>query len=189
VISTSEFKTGVVIKVDQALCEIIEFQLVKMQQRQPIVRTKLRNIKTGNMLEQAFRSGDSFEEIYLEQRPIQYLYNEGRHYHFMDSETYHEVVVDAALLGDRVHFMKDDSEAIGRFNGEELLLVELPSSVVLLIKETEPGIRGDTAKSGTKPAKVETGATIKVPLFVNAGDKIRVDTRTGQYLERVQGEY
>lgn len=183
-ISTSEFKTGVVIKVDNGLCEILEYQLVKMQQRQPIVRTKLRNIKTGNVIEQAFRSGDKFEEIYLEDRPIQYLYNEGKRYHFMDSETYHELVVDAALLGERVNFLKNDSEAIGRFNGDELLLVELPSSVVLEIKETEPGIRGDTAKSGTKPAKVETGAIVKVPLFVTTGDKIRVDTRTGQYLER-----
>ncbi len=183
-ISTSEFRSGVVIKFDNALCEILDFQLVKMQQRQPIVRTKLRNIKTGNVLEQAFRSGDKFEEIYLENRPIQYLYREGKHYHFMDNESYHEIVVDASLLGESVAFLKDDSEAVGRFNGEALLLVELPSSVVLEVKETEPGVRGDTAKSGTKPAKVETGATVKVPLFVGTGDKIRVDTRTGQYLER-----
>lgn len=183
-ISTSEFKTGVVIKVENALCAIMEFQLVKMQQRQPIVRTKLRNIKTGQVIEHVFRSGDKFEEIYLEDRPIQYLYNEGKLYHFMDNETYHEVVVSASMLGEQVNFLKDDSEAIGRFNGEELLMVELPSSVILEVKETEPGVRGDTAKSGTKPAKVETGATVKVPLFVSTGDKIRVDTRTGQYLER-----
>ncbi len=183
-ISTSQFKSGVIIKVNNDLCEIIEFQLVKMQQRQPIVSTKLKNIKTGNVVEQKFRSGDKFEDIFLEDKPIQYLYHEGNKYHFMDSESYHEVVVNAELLGEKVNFLRENSDVIGRYWDEELLSVELPPSVVLKVTETEPGIRGDTAKSGTKPAKVETGAAIKVPLFVNSGDQIRVDTRTGQYLER-----
>ena len=183
-ISTSQFKSGVIIKYNNELCEIIEFQLVKMQQRQPIVRTKLRNIKTGSVLEQAFRSGDKFEDVFLEDRPIQYLYNDGAKFHFMDNESYHEIVVNRQLLGDKVDFLQENSEAIGRFSGEELISIELPASVTLAITETEPGIRGDTAKSGTKPAKVETGAVIKVPLFVNTGDKVRVDTRTGLYLER-----
>ncbi len=183
-ISTSQFKGGVIIKFNNDLCEIIEFQLVKMQQRQPIVRTKLRNIKTGNVLEQAFRSGDKFEDVYLEDKPIQYLYHEGNKYHFMDSESYHEIVVNQSLLGEKVNYLKDNSDAVGRFSGEELLSVELPASVTLKITETEPGVRGDTAKSGTKLATVETGAAIKVPLFVNRGDSIRVDTRTGEYLER-----
>ncbi|OIO38562.1 MAG: elongation factor P [Candidatus Omnitrophica bacterium CG1_02_49_16] len=183
-ISTSQFKAGVIIKYNNELCEIIDFQLVKMQQRQPIVSTKLKNIKTGNLLEQKFRSGDKFEDVFLEDKPVQYLYREGTKYHFMDSETYQDVVVNAELLGDRANFLKENSEAVGRYWGEELLSIELPSSVVLKVIETEPGVRGDTAKSGTKPSKVETGATIKVPLFVNSGDQIRVDTRTGQYLER-----
>ena len=183
-ISTSQFKSGMIIKYNNDLCEIIEFQLVKMQQRQPIVSTKMRNLKTGAMLEQKFRSGDKFEDVYLEDKPIQYLYHEGNKYHFMDSEAYHEVVVSAQLLGDKVDFLKENSDAIGRYCEEELISVELPASVVLKVTESEPGVRGDTAKSGTKPAKVETGATIKVPLFVNSGDQIRVDTRTGQYLER-----
>ena len=183
-ISTSQFKNGVIIKYENNLCEIIEFQLVKMQQRQPIVRTKLRNIKTGNVNELAFRSGDKFEEIYLEDKPIQYLYHEGNRYYFMDSQSYHEIVVDAVILGANVNFLKDNSEAIGRFHDEELISVELPASVVLKVTDTEPGVRGDTAKSGTKPAKVETGATVKVPLFVGTGENIRVDTRTGEYLER-----
>ena len=183
-ISTSQFKSGVIIKYNNDLCEIIEFQLVKMQQRQPIVSTKLKSIKTGNVVEQKFRSGDKFEDVFLEDKPIQYLYHEGNKYHFMDSETYHEVVVNAALLGEKVNFLKENSDAVGRYCGEELISVELPASVTLKIIETEPGVRGDTAKSGTKPAKVETGAVIKVPLFVNSGDEVRVDTRTGQYLER-----
>ena len=183
-ISTSQFKSGVIIKFNNEMFEILEFQLVKMLQRQPIDSTKLRNVKTGNVLEQKFRAGEKFDEIFIEEKPLQYLYHEGKTYHFMDSESYHEIVVDAALLGEKINYLKDNSEAIGRFSGEELISVELPSSVVLLIASTEPGVRGDTAKSGTKPAKVETGATIKVPLFVNNGDKIKVDTRTGQYLER-----
>ena len=183
-ISTSQFKSGVIIKFNNDLYEIIEYQLVKMQQRQPIVSTKMKNLKSGNLIEQKFRSGDKFEDVFLEDKPIQYLYHEGNKYHFMDSESYHEVVVSAETLGDKVNFLKDNSDALGRYCGEELLSVELPPSVVLKIASTEPGVRGDTAKSGTKPAKVETGATIKVPLFVNVGDDIRVDTRTGQYLER-----
>ncbi len=183
-ISTSQFKAGVIIKFNNDLCEIIDYQLVKMQQRQPIVSTKLRNIKTGNVVEQKFRAGDKFEDIFLDDKPIQYLYHEGNKYHFMDSESYHEVVVNAELLGEKADFLKENSDVIGRYWNEELLSVELPASVVLKVASTEPGVRGDTAKSGTKLAKLETGATIKVPLFVNTDENIRVDTRTGQYLER-----
>jgi elongation factor P len=184
VITTSQFSKGLIIKYENGFCEIMEFQLVKMQQRQPIVRTKLRNIRTGNVLELPFRSGEKFEDVYLEEKPIQYLYREGDKFHFMDSAAYHEVVVNASLLGEKVNYLVESSDVIGRYCGEELLSVELPSSVVLTVAETEPGVRGDTAKSGTKPAKAQTGATIKVPLFVSTGDKIRVDTRTGEYVER-----
>ncbi len=183
-ISTSQFRVGVIIKFENQLCEILEYQLVKMQQRQPIVLTRLKNIKTVNVVEQPFRSGDKFEDIYLEDRPLQYLYREGNNFHFMDSESYNQIAVSVDLLGEKVNYLKENSEATGRYSGEELLMVELPPSVVLTVTETEPGVRGDTAKSGTKPAKVETGATFKVPLFVGTGDRIRVDTRTGQYLER-----
>ena len=183
-ISTSDFRTGIVIKYENGLYEIIDFQLVKMQQRQPIVRTKLRNIRTGSALEQPFRSGDRFEEVYLEKRPIQYLYHEGGVYHFMDSETYNEVVAYAKMLGEQVNFLKENTEVTGCYGEDELIMLELPASVVLEVSQTNPGLRGDTAKSGTKLAKVETGASVKVPFFVNTGDKVRVDTRTGQYLER-----
>ena len=183
-VSTSEFKNGMIIKYENGLWEILEYQLVKMQQRQPIVRTKMRNIRTGNVLELPFRSGEKFEDLYLEEKPIQYLYRDGEKFHFMDSEAYHEVVVNASTLGDKADFLIENSDASGRYCDEELISVELPSSVVLTVTETEPGVRGDTAKSGSKPAKVETGATFKVPLFVNTGDRIRVDTRTRQYLER-----
>ena len=183
-VSTSEFKSGMIIKYENALFEILEWQLVKMQQRQPIVRTKMRNVKNGNVIETPFRSGDKFEDLYVEMKPIQYLYQDGAKYHFMDNESYHEVIVGAPLLGEKANFLKENSEAVGKYCNEELVSVELPASVTLKVVETEPGVRGDTAKSGTKPAKVETGATVKVPLFVSTGDEIRVDTRTGQYLER-----
>ncbi len=183
-ISTSQFKTGIIIKYENQMWEIIDWQLVKMQQRQPIVSTRMKNIKTGNLLEQKFRSGEKFEEIFLEDRPLQYLYKDGNKFHFMDNQSFHEVVMGIEMLGDRALFLKENSDVTGRFSDEDLILVELPPSVVLEVTETEPGVRGDTAKSGTKPAKVETGATIKVPLFVANGDKVKVDTRTGQYLER-----
>lgn len=183
-VSTSEFKAGMIIKYENGLWEILEYQLVKMQQRQPIVRTKMRNIKTGNVLEQPFRSGEKFEDLYLEEKPLQYLYKDGNRFHFMDSEAYHEVVVSEAAIGDKADFLRENDEVTGRYADDELISIELPSSVVLEITETEPGVRGDTAKSGSKPAKVETGAIIKVPLFIGTGDKVRVDTRTRQYLER-----
>jgi elongation factor P len=174
-----------IIKYEGNMVEILEYQLVKMQQRQPIVRTKMRNIKNSNVIEIAFRSGDKFEEIYLDNRTIQYLYREGDTFHFMDTQSYHQIAVSAAMLGDKTQFLKEEMEVNGRFSdSDELIMVELPPSVTLTITETEPGIRGDTAKNGNKPAKVETGATVKVPLFVNQGDKIRIDTRTGEYLER-----
>lgn len=183
-VSTSQFKSGMIIRYNNDLCEILEFQLVKMQQRQPIVRTRMKNIKNGNVLEQAFRSGDKFEDIYLEEKPLQFLYREGNKFHFMDSESYHQVTVDAPILGENINYIKENSDVIGKYHGEEMLSIVLPASVILTIAETEPGVRGDTAKSGTKQAKLETGAMIKVPLFVNSGEQIRVDTRTGQYLER-----
>ncbi|MBI4353490.1 MAG: elongation factor P [Candidatus Omnitrophica bacterium] len=183
-ITTSQFSRGLIIKYEGQLFEILEFQLVKMQQRQPIVRTKLRNIKTGNVTEPAFRSGDKFEEIYLDEKPIQYLYRDGDRFYFMDTESYHEVIVSKELLGEKAGFLKENSEAAGKFSGEELLLVQLPSSVALKVAQTEPGIRGDTAKGGSKPAVLETGVTIKVPLFINTGDEVKVDTRTGEYVER-----
>ena len=173
-----------IIKYEKGLWEILEYQLVKMQQRQPIVRTKMRNIRTGNVLEQPFRSGDKFEDLHMEEKPLQFLYREGDYFHFMDNETYNSVVVGRMTVGGKADFLLENTEVGGRYADEELISIELPASVVLTISETEPGVRGDTAKSGTKPAKLETGATIKVPLFVTTGDKVRVDTRTGQYLER-----
>lgn len=183
-ITANEFKNGIVIKYNNQLFQIIWFQHVKMQQRAPIVRTKLVSLKTGQTLEQPFRSGDAFEDVFLERREIQYLYVDGDLFHFMNTEDYQDVVINRAMIADQIKYLKDNMNVTGLYGDNELLTIELPASVTLVIKETEPGVRGDTAKSGSKPATLETGATIKVPLFINPGDVVKVDTRTGAYIER-----
>ncbi|MBP9732803.1 MAG: elongation factor P [Candidatus Omnitrophica bacterium] len=183
-ISANEFKNGVVIKYNNQLFQIVWFQHVKMQQRAPIVRAKLVSLKTGQLLEQPFRSGDTFEDVFLERHELQYLYSEGDLFHFMNNEDYQDVVINRAMIQEQLKYMKENMNVTGLYGDNELLTVELPASVVLEIKETEPGVRGDTAKSGSKPATLETGAAIKVPLFINPGDMVKVDTRTGAYIER-----
>lgn len=183
-ISANEFKNGVVIKYNNQLFQIVWFQHVKMQQRAPIVRTKLVSLKTGQTLEQPFRSGDTFEDVFLERHELQYLYSDGDLYHFMNNEDFQDVVINKAMIQEQLKYMKENMNVTGLYGDNELLTVELPASVVLEIKETEPGVRGDTAKSGSKPATLETGAVIKVPLFINPGDLVKVDTRTGAYIER-----
>ena len=183
-ITANEFKNGIVIKYNNQLFQIVWFQHVKMQQRAPIVRTKLVSLKTGQTLEQPFRSGDAFEDVFLERREIQYLYEDGDLLHFMNTEDYQDVVINKSMIPEQIHYLKDNMNVTGLYGDNELLTIELPASVTLAIKETEPGVRGDTAKSGSKPATLETGAAIKVPLFINPGDIVKVDTRTGAYIER-----
>lgn len=183
-ISTNEFKAGVVIKFNGDLWQILSYQHVKMQQRAPIVKTKMMKLKGGNVIESSFRSGDKFEDVFLERKELQYTYRDGNLFHFMDTSDYHEVAVNADLVGDKAKFMKENDMVTGLYGDDTLLTIELPSSVTMTITECEPGVRGDTAKSGTKPATLETGAVVKVPLFVNQGDRIRVNTETGEYQER-----
>lgn len=183
-ITANEFKNGIVIKYNNQLFQVVWFQHVKMQQRAPIVRTKLVGLKTGQTLEQPFRSGDAFEDVFLERREIQYLYADGELLHFMNTEDYQDVVINKSSIPDQIHYLKDNMNVIGLYGDNELLTIELPASVTLAVKDTEPGVRGDTAKSGSKPATLETGVAIKVPLFINPGDIVKVDTRTGAYIER-----
>jgi elongation factor P len=183
-VTANEFKNGIVIKYNNQLCQITWFQHVKMQQRAPIVRTKMVNMKTGQALEQAFRSGDAFEDVFLERREIQYLYADGELLHFMNTEDFQDVVINKSLIEAQMLYLKDNMNVTGLYCDNELLTIEMPASVTLKITETEPGVRGDTAKSGSKPATLETGATVKVPLFIGPGEMIRVDTRTGDYIER-----
>ncbi len=183
-ITANDFKNGIVIRWNNAMWQITSFQHKKMQQRAPIVRTKMVNLKTGAALEQAFRSAEKFEDVFLERKEIQYLYDDGGLLHFMDTSDYQDVVISREILGEQLRFLKDNDNVNGLYCDGELLSVELPASVTLKVIETEPGIRGDTAKSGTKPATVEGGAVIRVPLFVNIGDVLKIDTRTSDYLER-----
>ncbi|MBU1298808.1 MAG: elongation factor P [Bacteroidetes bacterium] len=184
--STSDFRNGLTIKMDGDLWTIVEFQHVNPGNWRAFVRAKLKNLKSGKVIETRFRAGESIETVRIDRKQYQFLYHDGSGYICMDSETYDQITVDEKHVGDGGKFLKDSENIEIIFNGNEVIGVELPITVELKIVETGPGIKGDTATGGTKPAKVESGAIVNVPLFLNEGDTIKVDTRTGQYLERVK---
>jgi elongation factor P len=183
---TSDFRNGLIIKYKNDLYTIIEFQHVKPGKGGAFVRTTLKNLKTGRVLDNTFRSGEGIEIVRVERRKYQYLYREGEFLVCMDNDTYDQINVPVILFGDGVDYLKESTEVEILFNGSEIISVEIPIFVSLKVIETEPGFRGDTATGATKPAKLETGATINVPLFVNEDDMLKVDTRTGGYVERVK---
>lgn len=183
-LSINQFKVGVTILLDREVYQIVETEHVKPAKGSAFVRAKLKNLRTGNLLDRTFRGQDTAEEAFVEQRKLQYLYSQTDMYHFMDQENYDQLVISADILGDGTKFLKDNLEVLGYFYKDKILNVVIPNFIELVVTETEPGIKGDTAKGGNKPAKVETGATILVPLFINIGDKLKVDTRTGTYVER-----
>jgi elongation factor P len=183
-LSINELKSGLTILVDDIVWLVLECQHVKPGKGAAFVRAKLRNVKNASVQEKTFRGDEKIEEAYVEERKLQYQYTSGSMYHFMDQETFEEVAISVDNMGDRVKFLKDNLEVSAYFFKDEVLAVNLPNFIEFDITETEPGIKGDTAKSGTKPATIETGAVIQVPLFVNVGDRIKVDTRTGSYIER-----
>ena len=156
-----------------------------MQQRQPVVKLKLRGVRNGNFIERNFQSGDKIAAVFLEHRPVQYLYSDGHLYYFMDNETYEQFVLPPAQLGDTTKFLKEGLVLEILTCKGNTVAIELPVSVELRVTETEPGFKGDRATAGTKPAKLETGATLQVPLFINTGDIVKINTRTGAYLEKV----
>ena len=152
-----------------------------------MVRSKLRNVLTGAVLEKTFRAGERIDEVRLEHRPIQYSYNDGEFYYFMDQQTFDQIPLSGAVIGeDQLKYLKEGMECDGLVHGETVISVELPFFVILQVTETDPGVRGDTATGGTKPAKLETGAMVQVPLFLNEGDMIRVDRREDKYIERAK---
>lgn len=183
--SINEIKSGLTILVDGDIYQVIEYQHVKPGKGGAFVRTKLRNLRSGNVQEKTFRGDEKIEEAFIEERKLQYLYESGGIYHFVDQENFEEITMAKEDLGDKIKFLKDNLEVNAYFYKDETLTINLPNFIEVKITHTEPGIKGDTAKSGTKPAKIETGATIQVPLFIDIGDKIKVDTRTGEYVERV----
>jgi len=183
---TSDFRNGLIIKFKNDLYSIVEFQHVKPGKGGAFVRSMLKNLKTGKVLDNTFRAGESVEVVRVERRKYQYLYRDADFLVCMDNDTYEQINVPVEYFGDGVGYLKESEEIDILFNGTEIINVEIPIFVNLKVTETEPGFRGDTATGATKPAKVETGATINVPLFINVDDILRVDTRTGGYVERVK---
>lgn len=184
-LSINEIKSGVTILVDTEVYVVIDTQHVKPGKGAAFVRAKLRNLKNNSIQEKTFRGDEKIEMAFVEERKMQYLYASGTIYHFMDQENFEEIAIAQDNLGDKKKFLKDNLEVTGNFYNNETLSINLPNFIEFKISHTEPGIKGDTAKSGTKPAEIETGAIIQVPLFINSGDSVKVDTRTGEYVERV----
>ncbi|HEX2094895.1 MAG TPA: elongation factor P [Longimicrobiaceae bacterium] len=183
--TTADFRNGMVINLDGTLFTILWFQHHKPGKGNTVVRSRLKNVLTGAVLEKTFRAGERVDEVRLEHRPMTYSYNDGHLYHFMDSQTYDDVPLAAEVIGeDQLKYLKEGMECDGLVHGEKVISVELPYFVTLEIVDTDPGVRGDTATGGTKPARLETGAVVQVPLFLNVGDVIRVDRREDKYMER-----
>ena len=183
-ISTGEIKRGVTIEMDGTLYQIVDFQHIKMGRGSAQVRMKLRNVRKGDLIERTVQAGERFQRARLDHRNVQYLYNDGELWHFMDQATYDQFALGRDILGDAVNYLTDGATAVlSEYEGDPIQ-VELPASVVLTVTKVEHGIKGDTATGANKPATVETGLKVLVPLFVNQGDRIKVDTRSGEYLER-----
>lgn len=184
--TTSDFRTGLTIRMDGDLWTVVEFQHVNPGNWRAFVRTKLKSLKSGKVIETRFRAGESIEVVRIETKEYQYLYADATGLVFMDNATFDQITVPKEIIGDGAKFLKESETVEIAFNGSEIVSVEMPISVALKVIETVPGVRGDTATGALKPAKVETGATVNVPLFINEGDTIKVDTRTGEYIERVK---
>ena len=183
-ISSNDFRNGVTIIIEGQLWTVIEFLHVKPGKGSAFVRTRLKNARTGSTVEKTFRAGEKLERAVLDTRPMQMLYNDTEGYHFMDKESFENVTIQRELIGDPADFLKDGMEVAVQFHDSNPISIDLPAHVELKVEETDPGFKGDTAQGTTKPAKLETGATVNVPLFVNPGDTIKIDTRDRRYIGR-----
>ena len=184
-ISAGDFRNGVTLEIDGQVVQILEFQHVKPGKGAAFVRTKLKNVMNGGVVEKTFRPTEKFPKAHIERKSMQYLYSDGDLYYFMDGETFDQIALNEETIGDALKFVKENEEVkICSYQGE-VFAVEPPLFAELAVTATEPGVKGDTATGATKPATVETGATVMVPLFVNEGDILKIDTRTGEYLSRV----
>ena len=183
-IAAGDFKNGVTVEIDGNIYQILEFQHVKPGKGAAFVRTKLKNIISGGVIEKTFRPTEKFPKAHIDRKDMQYLYSDGELYHFMDVETFDQIAVDGDTVGDSLKFVKENEMVKVCSHEGNVFSVEPPISVELEVTETEPGVKGDIATGATKPAIVETGASVLVPLFVNQGDKIKIDTRTGEYSSR-----
>ena len=185
-VTTADFRNGMVIRYNNELWSVVEFHHVSPGNWRAFVRTRLKNLKNGRVIEQRFRAGEEVDEVRVEHQNWQFLYVDVDDYVFMNTETFDQQPIQRQMLGDAIKFLKEQDEVEMLVDGDNIIAVELPNFLELRVESAEPGVRGDTANNVTKPATLETGATINVPLFVNPGDKIRIDTRTGQYVERVR---
>ncbi len=183
--STADFRTNMILELDGVVFKLVEFQHVKPGKGGAFVRTKLKNVLTGAVLEKTFRAGEKIDEVRLERTDTQFLYADGDLYHFMDQETYDQFAVSKDVVGEAAQFIKENDTVKIMTRAGRPFLVEVPPHVVLAVSETEPGVKGDTATGATKAATLETGFTVQVPLFIDVGDTLKIDTRTGDYIERV----
>ncbi len=184
--STADFRNGMVLKIDGVLQSISYFQHVKPGKGPAFVRTKLKNVLTGRVVEKTWRAGEKVEAVRLERRPVSYSYTDGQLYHFMDQNTYEMIPISPDLIGeDQLKYLKENMACEGLVHDDTVIIVELPDFVELTVSQTDPGLKGDTAQGGTKPATLETGAVVQVPLFIEEGEVIRVDRREDKYLTRV----
>jgi len=183
-ISVNDFRTGATIELDGSAYQVVEFQHVKPGKGAAFVRAKLKNVQTGSTVEKTFRGGEKVPKAHLDRREMQYLYNDGEGYVFMDNENYEQTTLSAEQIGEGVKWLLENMNIAVLLFKEHIIGVDLPNFVELKVVETEPGVKGDTATGATKKATLETGAVVHVPLFVNEGDVLRIDTRTGEYMER-----
>ena len=184
--TTNDLKNGMVLNLEGQLWAVVEFQHVKPGKGPAFVRTKLKNVESGKVVDKTFNAGTKVETANVDKRTMQYLYNDGTSYVFMDTSTYDQIEVAPDIVGSARDYMLDNQEAVVATNDGRVLYVELPLSVELTIEHTEPGLQGDRSSGGTKPARLETGKEIQVPLFITTGEKVKVDTRDGSYLGRVK---
>jgi len=184
-LDTSDFKNGISIIVDNDIWTIVDFQHVKPGKGPAFVRSKLKNVKNGKVVEKTWRAGEKMDQAFLERSPLTYSYNDGNEYFFMD-ENYEMFPVPADAIGDGIKYLMEGIEVTALFHDGKLINIELPISIVSEVTNTDPGEKGNTASGGSKPATIETGAVLQVPFFINIGDKIKVDTRTNEYMERVK---
>ena len=183
--TTNDLKNGMVLNLDGQLWAVVEFQHVKPGKGPAFVRTKLKNVESGKIVDKTFNAGTKVETATVDKRTMQYLYNDGSNFVFMDVSTYDQLEIAPEIVGDAVNFLLENQEAIVATNDGRVLYVELPASVELVVEYTEPGLQGDRSTGGTKPARLETGHEINVPLFITTGEKVKVDTRDSSYLGRV----
>lgn len=184
-ITTADFKNGMGLKINDKYYTIVEFQHVKPGKGGAFVRYKTRDLRTGRVVEQTCNAGTKFESVQLTTHEMQYLYNDGTSYYFMDMESYEQIAVDSSMIGENAKWFKENDICLVRYADTELLGVEPPMFIEAEITETDPGFKGDTVQGGTKPATIETGATVQVPLYLNQGERIKIDTRDGKFVSRV----